>query len=38
MAHVNIEAVGDGVYRVPIPVPFPMKYVYCYVCRTFRRR
>lgn len=33
MAHIKIEAVGDGVYRVPIPVPFPMKYVYCYVCR-----
>lgn len=33
MLHKEIETVGDGIYRVPIPVPFPMKYVYCYVCR-----
>jgi glyoxylase-like metal-dependent hydrolase (beta-lactamase superfamily II) len=28
---VNIHQIGDGFYRIPIPVPFPMKFVYCYL-------
>lgn len=28
---MNIEKIEFGGYRVGIPVPFPMKYVYCYL-------
>ncbi|MDC3415164.1 MBL fold metallo-hydrolase [Aquibacillus sp. 3ASR75-11] len=28
---MNIKRLNDKVYRVGIPVPFPMKYVYCYL-------
>ncbi|PLR81229.1 MBL fold metallo-hydrolase [Bacillus sp. V33-4] len=28
---MNIEKVDFGGYRIGIPVPFPMKYVYCYL-------
>lgn len=27
----RIETLRDGVYRIGIPVPFPMKFVYCYL-------
>ncbi|EQB94916.1 lactamase [Geobacillus sp. A8] len=33
MTQIEMEWIGDEMYRVPIPVPFPMKYVYCYVGR-----
>ncbi len=33
MTQIEMERIGDEMYRVPIPVPFPMKYVYCYVGR-----
>ncbi|MFC0558373.1 MBL fold metallo-hydrolase [Halalkalibacter alkalisediminis] len=28
---MNIEEIESGGYRIGIPVPFPMKYVYCYL-------
>jgi glyoxylase-like metal-dependent hydrolase (beta-lactamase superfamily II) len=28
---MTIQQINDSLYRVAIPVPFPMKYVYCYV-------
>ncbi len=28
---MNIEGIEFGGYRIGIPVPFPMKYVYCYL-------
>jgi glyoxylase-like metal-dependent hydrolase (beta-lactamase superfamily II) len=28
---MNIEQIENGGYRIGIPVPFPMKYVYCYL-------
>ncbi|WP_227935168.1 MBL fold metallo-hydrolase [Alkalihalobacillus deserti] len=28
---MNIEEIESGGYRIGIPIPFPMKYVYCYL-------
>jgi len=30
----RISQLKEGVYRVGIPVPFPMKYVYCYLLKN----
>lgn len=30
---MNKYHVQDNIYRIPVPVPFPMKYIYCYLIK-----
>ncbi|MGG2199098.1 MULTISPECIES: MBL fold metallo-hydrolase [Paenibacillus] len=33
---MEIREIREGLFRLPIPVPFPMKFVYCYLFRDRR--